>query len=339
MTESTQEQQSREPTGPAPNNAIEPGSAHEGPASGIDRLRKAVWTAAIVFLMLLVAFGAYYYLDRYVAGDDPSPLDMGIEELEDAVRSDPSDPEIRLALAEVYIARSRHEDALEQAAAVLEQQPDNERALLVSGIAHEASNQLEAAIAVLGTFIDLRKDLEMARVDRALEAAYFYLGRSYLAVGQPREAADALEAALAISPGDADAMHQAGLAYQALGDHDQALLYLERATTFVPDFIEVYTAMAASYADLENSMGLQYAQAMQFYSAGEYQPALSGLLEVTAAVPDFAQAYLGLALSYEQLGDLSAGIEAAGRALDLQSDYLAAEQTLGRLLQQQEGGG
>ena len=179
----------------------------------------------------------------------------------------------------------------------------------------------------------------MAHVDGALEAAYFYVGRSLLAAGQPQEAAAAFDAALAISPGDADAMHQAGLAHQALGDHDLAIVFFERATTFVPNFTEVYVAMAVSYSALDDAAGTQYAQAMQFYSTGEYQPALSELLEVAAAIPDFAPAYLGLALTHEQMGDLPAGIEAAERALDLQPGYLAAEQTLGRLLQQQEAGG
>ena len=339
MPESTQEQQSQEAAGATPNKANESGPSGDAPGGDIAKLRKAVWMAAIVFVALLTVFAGYYYLDRYVAGDDRSPLDMGIEELEEAVRSDPGDPEIRLALAEVYIARSRYEDALSQAGEVLEEYPDNERALLVLGIAHEASNQPEAAIAVLGSFVDLRKDTEMAHVDSALEAAYFYLGRSYLAAGQPHEAAAALDAALAISPVDADALHQAGLAQQALGDHDQALHYFGRATTFVPDFTEVYAAMAASYADLEDPDRLRYAQAMQLYSLSEYQPALSELLEVAVALPDFAPAYLGLALTFEKLGPLSAGIEAAERALDIQPDYLAAEQTLGRLLQQQGGGG
>lgn len=339
LPESTQEQKSREATGPAPGNAIETGSSHEASGGDIARLRKAVWVAAIVFLALLTVFGTYYYFDRYVAGDDRSPLEMGIEELEAAVRSDPGNPDTRLALAEVYIARSRYEDALGQAGEVLEEYPDNERALLVLGIAHEASSQFDAAIAVLGSFIDLRKDAEMAHVDSALEAAYFYLGRSYLAAGRPQEAAAALDAALAISPGDADAMHQAGLAHQALGDHDQALLYFERATTFVPDFTEVYAAMAASYEDLEDPVRVQYAQAMQLYSIREYEPALSELLEVTVALPEFAAAYLGVALTFEQLGGLTAGIEAAERALEIRPDYLAAEQTLGRLLQQQGAGG
>ncbi len=339
MPESTQEKQSREATGPEPKEAVESESSREAPGGDIARLRKAVWIAAIVFVALLVAFGAYYYIDRYVAGGDRSPLEMGIEELEEAVRDDPSDPDTRLALAEVYIARSRYEDALDQAGAVFEEYPDNERALLVLGIAHEATNQLEAAIAVLGRFVDLRKDAEMAHVDPALEAAYFYLGRSYLAAGRPQEAADALDAALVISPGDADAMHQAGLAHQALGDHDQALLYFGRATTFVPEFTEAYSAMAASYGDLGDPAGVQYAQAMQLYSTREYQLALSELLEVSWALPDFAPAHLGLALTYEKLGNLSDGIEAAERALELRPDYLAAEHTLGRLLQQQGGGG
>ncbi len=297
-------------------------------------LQRAVKITAIVLLALLVGFAAYYYIDRYVSPGDASPLEMSVEELEDAIRSDPNNPDTRLALAEVYLAQARYADALGQAGQVLEAYPDNERALLLLGIAHEASGQPEASIAVLETFVDLRKDDEMAHVDTALEAAYFYLGRSYLTVDRSEDAVTALDAALLISPGDADALHQGGLAHQALGHHDVALQYFERATAFVPDFTEVYTAMADSYAALNMPQHQRYAQAMRTYSVKEYQAALPQLTEVTAALPEFAPAYLGLALTHEQLGDLAAAAAAADRALQLDPDYLAAQQTQGRILQQ-----
>lgn len=318
----------------------EPSPPSEEP-NGLEtaRLQKAIRIAVIALGVLVIGFGVYYYVDRYVATGDRSPLEMTVEELENAVRADPDDPDTRLALAEVYIARTRYREALAQAGQVLEAYPDNERALLVLGIAHEASNQPEAAIAVLESFVDLRKDTEMAHVDTTLEAAYFFLGRAYLAADRPQEAADALDAALKISPTDADALHQAGMARQALGDHEQALGYFERATTFVPDFTEVYLAMADSYGGLNQPDRQRYARAMQLYSTREFQAALPELLAVTAALPDFAPGYLGLALTLEQLGDLQAGIEAAQQALTLEPNYLAAEQTLGRLVQQQGGGG
>lgn len=321
------------PGGPPKDSGARPGS----PGFDLDR---AVKLAAIALVVLAVLFGAYYYFDRYVSIGDESPLDMGVEELEEAVREDPANPDTRLALAEVYIATNRYADAIDQAEDVLDQFPDSDRALLVLGIAYEASGETESAIESLSAFVDLRKDSEMAHVDTTLEAAYFYLGRSYLALGRPAEAAAALEAAVAISPGDADAMHQAGLAFQALGDHDRALQYFERATTFVPVFAEVYEAMEGTYGDLGNSDGVRYAVAMQLYSAGQYGEALEQLLEVTASLPDFAPGFLGLALTYEQLGEFDAGLVAAQHALDLRSNnYLAAEQTFGRLAQHAGGSG
>ena len=311
----------------------------EPPDEATAGLQRAVRIAAIVSAVLLVAFGAFYYVDRYVARGDRSPLEMSIDELESTVRSEPDNPDARLSLAEAYIVRERYGDALAQAGEVLDAYPDNERALLLLGIAHEKSAQPQAAIAVLESFVDLRRDTEMAHVDTTLEAAYFFLGRSYLAVGRPQDAAEALDAALVISPTDADALQQAGLAYQALNQHQAALEYFERATAFVPNFTEVYGAMAASYAAIGATDEQRYAQAMELYSTGRYQEALPELLQVTSTLPDFAPGYLGLALVYEQLGDLSAGIEAAQRALEIQSDYLAAEQTLGRLLQEQGSGG
>ena len=179
----------------------------------------------------------------------------------------------------------------------------------------------------------------MAHVDKALEAAYFYLGRSYLTADRPAEAVDALEAAMAISPVDADAMYQAGLAYQALGDYEQALVVFERATAFVPDFTEVYAAMAAGYSEVGDDERKRYAEAMQLYSLDDHEAALPELIAVSEALPEFAPGFLGLALAQEKVGDVASGIAAAERALELRPDYVAAQQTLGRLMTQQEAGG
>lgn len=323
-------------TGEGPRGSATAAEASPEPANPKTAgLERAVRVASVVSLVLLIGFAALYFFDRYVGGDAPSPLETSIDELEDAVREDPGNPDARLALAEMYIATERYDDALDQAGTVLEQYPDNQGALLILGVAHEASEEPEDAVGVLETFVDLRKDTEMAHVDTTLEAAYFFLGRSYLALGRASEAAEAFDSALAISPGDADAMHQAGLARQELGEHDQALEYFERATTFVPNFVEVYEAMETSYSSAGSSEQVSYAQAMQLYAAGQYEAALSELQEVTEALPEFAPGFLGLALTYEQVGDLEGGIAAGRRALEIKPDYLAAEQTLGRLLQQQ----
>lgn len=309
------------------------GTEPPGPEREVDSLRRAVRRTAIVLLVLVVGFGAYYYWDRYVHIGDVSPLDMSISELEAAVLRNPDDPDLRLSLAQVYMGRSRFGDAQRQAEQVLAAYPDNESAMLILGIAYESTDQPVAAIAVLEEFIGRRKGTEMAHVDTILEAAYFYVGRSYLSTNQVEAAAMSLDAAIAIAPGDADALYLSGKAHHLLGSYDVALARFERAVTFVPDFVEAYDSMADTYEVLGDESGSAYARAMRSYASRQYDTALPVLLGVTDSDPDFAPAFMGLGLVYEQLGRLDDAQRVLQRALELRPDDVSTRQTLGRVQQ------
>ena len=75
----------------------------------------------LVFLLLalaaslILAFGSYYYMDRYVHRGDMSPIELGVTHLEQAVQANPNDPSARLSLASQYIEASDYPGAIEQA--------------------------------------------------------------------------------------------------------------------------------------------------------------------------------------------------------------------------------
>ncbi len=292
--------------------------------------RLTLWVAAAVGFVFL-AFGAYYYWDRYVYLGDMSPIEREIAALEEAVREDPQDPARRVALAEYYLGKGLYDEAIGQASQVLEAYPENERALLVLGIAQVRKEDYAQAIDPLTAFIALRKDSPMANSDIALETAYYFLGASYLALGQPEEAIEPLEAAIQIERTDADALYQLGEAWRQVGDHEQALRYLERAVRLVPDFAEAYESMTVVYEAMGQTQRADFARGMQAFSHGDYTTAQSYLEAATQALPDFTPAFVGLAMTYERLGDLPAALQAAEHALTLSPDDFAAQQTYGRI--------
>jgi tetratricopeptide (TPR) repeat protein len=306
-------------------------SGPDRPSSSTQNLQRAIWIVLAVLIAVVVVFFGYYVWDRYVHLGDQSSIDVGAADLERAIRDDPQNVEARVALAESYLSAGQVEKALEQAVQVLSQYPENHGALLIAGMAYVHLDQPEAALAPLERFVALRKEGPMAQADTALEAAYYFLGESYVKLNRPAEAIPVLEAALAISPADADALYQAGLAYQATGQPEAALERYHRAVRLVPDFAEAYSGMVEAYTATGQSDYKEYAQGMEAFSLGDYKAALSHLEGATQALPEFTPAFLGLGLTYEKMSQWEAAESAIARALELDPQDFAAQQALGRI--------
>ncbi len=288
--------------------------------------RSVIALAALVAFLSL--FAGHYVWDRYIYIGGRPPVGLDVEQ---AVHRDPQDSEARLALAETYLLSGRYADALEQAEEVLGLYPDAASALLIAGISHVRLGQSEAALAPLQSFVAQRQDGPMARTDTVLEAAYYHLGESYLKLNRPTEAIPVLEAALLISPTDADALYQLGLAYHASGQPEIAMQQFHEAVRFVPDFSEAYRGLAASYSALGWYDHEAYARGMEAFSLRDCRAARPHLEQATEALPDFAPAFLGIGLTNECLGQPEAALPAIRRTLELEPDDFAAQQAFGRI--------
>ena len=286
----------------------------------------------IALVMVMVSFGSYYYYDRYVDKSGyVSPIQQSITELEEALRKNPSDVNVRLSLAETYMASGRYESAIEQASQVYQADSENERALFVLGLALASTSQYDQAIEPLKKFASIREKGEMANVDSALETALYFLGESYLQESQPEKAIPVLVRALEINRTDADAMYKLGQAYAATGRHEEAITSYENAIRFVPDFAEVYQGMVESYLTLNQPTHAAYARGMLAYSIKDYEGARVELEQVVLTEPDFVPSYLGLGLTYERLGDYQTALAYAELALEMDPNSQAAFQLKGRI--------
>lgn len=304
-----------------------------GSAPGTNALRRAVLLAVTALAIVVSAFAGYYLWDRYVHRGDRSAIEVQTESLMQAAHDNPNDAAARVALADAHLSAREYGQAVALADGVLDAYPDEAGALLIAGVAHCFLDEPAKAVRHLERFVTLRQARAMARADSTLEMAYYFLGESYIKLREPAKGASALEAALAISPTDADALFQLGQAYQLLNQPLAALEQYQRAVRLVPDFGQAYSRMAECYASLGWDAHLVYARAMQAYAAGEYEKAEAHLEQAATELPEFAPAHVGLALAYEKRGQLDKAKRAAQWALDLAPDDFVAQTVIARIEQ------
>jgi len=296
------------------------------------QLSRIVIYAGVALVLATISFGSYYYKDRYTSpGNDIAPSEQSIMELEEAVKNDPQNPDLRLGLAEAYLTSGNYDSAILQAQEVIKIAPEKDGALFVLGVAHASLQQYDQAITPLAKFAEIREQTEMANMDQLLETALYFLGESYLQASKPEDAIAPLTRALEINKTDADAMYKLATAYSQTGQHSEAVVYYEKAILFVPDFAEVYAGMAESYDALGQTGKAGYARGMLAFSLDDLETARQELEQAVVGIPDYAPAFVGLALTYEKLGDLPKAKSAVETALLLEPNNFMAQQTLGRI--------
>jgi tetratricopeptide (TPR) repeat protein len=302
-------------------------------------LTRLVRLALAAFILVTVAFGGYYYWDRYVSVGDQSPLEHGAAQLEAFVRENPNDPDARMTLAQYYYDNFAYDEALEQSLQVLAALPESDGAMLVAGLSYYKLNDTENALLQLEQFAAIHRESPMASTDKLLEMALYFIGEMYVADYQPDKAIPALEEALQIDFTDADAMYQLGLAYAQSNQPEMAVAQYQNAVRFVPDFFEAYSGMADAYAQMAEPAYVDYARGMQAYTQQDYQDALPLLQRAVSSLPDYAPAHLGLGLVYEAMGDLDLAEASVLKTLELAPNDYMANHALGRIQAQAGAGG
>jgi tetratricopeptide (TPR) repeat protein len=290
----------------------------------------AVWVVGVLFLIAVVGFGLFYYRDRYVHADE-SLVERQTRHLEEMVRQNPSDPGLRVAVAQWYLEKGLVEEAIEQGQAALKLDENHQDALILLGWAYQAKGDDDQAISSFEHVAELNKDNEFAMIDPRMNVVYYNLGELYRRREEYDKAIEALQLALKVDRTDADARFALATIYQQQGDHEAAIQEFNETLRYVPEFPEVYQGLQVSYEALGMSSEADYAQAMVAYSQGKYEQAARQLESVTQAAPEFDPAYLGLGMAYEKLGQHEKAISAVQRYLEANPDSFVARNLLGRL--------
>ncbi len=274
-----------------------------------------------LLVLAVVGFAIFYTVDRRV-DPGPAPLDNQIDWAEGAVKEDPNALQPRLVLAEAYYVAGRFRDSASQyeAALVIDDKSmlaswGLGRALLKTGDSAGAATSFQKIVQASENS-DIRGDL--------LGGAYYFLAQIALDDKRVDDAIALARNAVLIDRADADALQLLGAAYVAKGSYDQALPLLLRAVTFVPDFAEAYEQMAIAYDAKGMKTEARYARAMKSYSQGDYAKAEKELNAVVSSDHKYADAFVGLGLTYEKQGKKDKAGTAYLQALEIQSDNFNA---------------
>jgi tetratricopeptide (TPR) repeat protein len=291
---------------------------------------RAIKILSGLVVIISLAFVGSYAWDNYLR-PSPSILDQATEHMEELVRANPNDPELRIAVADVYLANEMYRQAITQYKEVLTVTEDHKGALFGLGSAYMALGQQGEASNYYSRVVELGKDNEMARLDKQLETAYYYLGRIYLDSGDLDQAVEQLKSALTLNPADADALYLLARAYQERKDYSEAVEIYSRVITFVPDFKEAYQGLADCYQALDDPGGVAYGKGMMALISGAYPEAIQQLEAAVISRPDIANAFWGLGIAYEKTGQKEPAGTAYQQALAVDPAHILAKNGISRL--------
>lgn len=288
--------------------------------SWIDR-----WTKYLALFILLggLGFGIYYYIDRYFYPSEPL-TQREARRLEDLIRRDPGNAELRWQIALLYWEEGRTDDAIAQSKEAITINPAHEPALATLGNIYVELKRYQEALEPLLKVVDLNKENPYRLENKRLEAVYYWLGMSYLGLARPQEAVAALKEAVTIDRTDADAHYMLGNAYLQLGSYPEAVGSYRQATRFVFDFLEAYQGLTSAYEKMGDAARASYARGMVAFSSKNYDAAIAELQRATQALPDFADGFFGLGLAYERKGQKDKAIENYEATLRLDANHFLA---------------
>jgi tetratricopeptide (TPR) repeat protein len=294
------------------------------------QLNRWIKRIALLFFVVLVAFVAFYAIDRFRAPSAPI-VDRQIAAAEAKITKDPKDIAARGELADLYVAKGRFDEAITQYDLILKTGRADELAYFGRARAYRFSERLDPAAADFQKVVDIAKTGEMAKVDPMLQSAYFSLGDIKMAQNKPADAIPFLEKALGIKRSDADALLLLGKAYFDTGRASEGSDLIRRAIEFVPvGWVDPYQALADGYTKAGKVALAEWAGAMVDFQSGSLDQAETRL-KALAGGEAALDAAIGLGLLYETKGDLASAAEWYAKALVIDPKNNTARLGLGRV--------
>ena len=100
------------------------------------QLNRWIRRLALLLLVGVIAFAAFYALDRFRA-PTASIVSREMTAMEEAVRADPADIASRGRLADLYLAANRYDDAIAQYTEIIQTGKQAEAAYVSRGLAYQ----------------------------------------------------------------------------------------------------------------------------------------------------------------------------------------------------------
>lgn len=295
---------------------------------------RALRAAAVLLVLGIVGFAVYYYFDRYHSTNNVTIIDQGVTRLEEMIKRDPRNGDARVQLGFGYAELGYVDEAIVQYNEALKIDEKNQGALIGLGHAYMDKQNPDKAVTYYLQVAELNKNNPYRKTLRILESVYYNLATIHFERGNLDETLQYVREALDIERTDADAHLLLGRALQGKGDHDGAVAAFRDATRMDPNFADAYHAMVKSFEAKGLRGHVLYAQGMAAYSAKDFDGALKRLKEAVAATPNLAEAYLGIGLSHERLGQKQEAMAAYGKAVEIDPELALAQSGIKRLQRQ-----
>lgn len=280
-------------------------------------------------------------------------------DLEKAVQLSPNDFQAWKSLGDIYLDELQPGEAVSAYSHAAHLRPDDAvtsadlaSALGKSGDSAKAENEFRRATA-------LASRPSTAPLDRAI-VNYLY-GRFLLDSGKADLAVTALDAALAINPGSADAYYWRARAYSsqhkldlAIADATHAMqldqqnkdapylllgIYREKGDTVearkYADIVQKLSSREQSQAELGRKLRDTLDQAESLLHQGRFDEASTQYEAIVAMLPSFYEAYFGLGMCYAQTGRSAEAEDAFRKYLAMQPLSSDGHAALGVLLLEQ----
>ncbi|TAK96200.1 MAG: glycosyltransferase family 41 protein [Aquabacterium sp.] len=142
------------------------------------------------------------------------------------------------------------------------------------------------------------------------------LGNVQKAQGLVQEAAASYEGAVAIRPDFVAAHYNLGIALKELGQTEKALASYRQAIALLPGFVEAHFNLGIALKDLERR-----------------DEAMASYRQAIALKPDYAEAHYNLAVALKEAGQLDEAVRCYRQAIACKPDYADAHCNLGVALE------
>ena len=161
----------------------------------------------------------------YVQTKDKTWAERAVDSTRRAVELEPDRPSVRYSAALTSYNAGQLADARTQLEQALTLQPTYEDAIRLRATVLMRQGEVDAGLAEFRRVMTLRPNAV---------AIYSDMGSALFAASRFKEALEAMEHAIRLSPGSAVSLSRAGAAAQQLGDNTKALEYYERANAIQP---------------------------------------------------------------------------------------------------------
>jgi len=190
-----------------------------------------ILVVAILLITVGVMIGNAFFWDQY---ETTTKLERDLEVALENVQANPGNADYRIALGWVYFQMGQIDKALSQYKNALKIDPNNMQAKYNLALAHFENHDWEMAKTLMEEYVE-KNPLHANGIS--------ILGLIYLEMGKYGQAVAALTKSAEISPGNTNIYYNIGIAYEKLGDLDNARKYYQLTLDYNPQFGEANKAL------------------------------------------------------------------------------------------------